>query len=145
MAKALDIKSVAARISEAVPDSVTEAAPGYLGIKPEAVLQVARFLKDTSGLELDYLNCLTATDYLDYMEVVYIMSSIEHCHELMMKVRCSRENPEVPSVISVWRGADFQEREVYDLLGITFSGHPNMKRLFMWEGFEGHPLRRDYV
>jgi len=51
----------------------------------------------------------------------------------------------VPSVVSLWRGADFQEREIYDLMGITFEGHPNMKRLFLWDGFQGHPLRKDYI
>jgi NADH:ubiquinone oxidoreductase subunit C len=64
----------------------------------------------------------------------------------VLKTRCNdREQPVVPSVISVWQGADFQEREIYDLLGIRFAGHPNMKRIFLWEGFKGHPLRRDYL
>ena len=61
-------------------------------------------------------------------------------------MRCyGRERPEAPSVVSVWKGAELQEREVWDLLGVRFEGHPNMKRILLWEGFEGHPLRRDYV
>jgi len=64
----------------------------------------------------------------------------------VVKTRCyDRENPTVSSVVGLWQGADFQEREIYDLLGIKFDGHPNMKRIFLWEGFQGHPLRKDYL
>jgi len=79
------------------------------------------------------------------LEVVYHLTSMELNHSLVVKARCDRDNPEVPSLYSLFRGADYQEREIYDLIGIEFTGHPNMKRLFMWEGFEGHPLRRDYL
>jgi NADH-quinone oxidoreductase subunit C len=64
----------------------------------------------------------------------------------MVKVQCyDRENPSLPSVVGLWQGADFQEREIYDLFGIRFEGHPNLKRIFLWEGFEGHPLRKDFI
>jgi len=128
-----------------VTEAVVESNESWIVIKPELLLQVVQFLKTTPGLEFNYLNCITGVDYLDYLEVVYHLTSMEHNHSLVLKLRCSRENPEVPSLYSVWRGADLQEREIYDLLGIRFVGHPNLKRLFMWEGFEGHPLRRDYL
>jgi NADH:ubiquinone oxidoreductase subunit C len=64
---------------------------------------------------------------------------------LVLKTACPREGAEVSSLVELWRGADFQEREVYDLMGIRFSGHPNLKRILLWEGFEGHPLRKDYL
>jgi NADH-quinone oxidoreductase subunit C len=64
----------------------------------------------------------------------------------VLKARCyDRENPVLPSVVGLWRTADFQEREIYDLLGISFTGHPNLKRIALWEGFEGHPLRKDFL
>ncbi len=63
---------------------------------------------------------------------------------VILKIHAAREEPEVPSVVSLWPGADWQEREVWDLMGIRFSGHPNLTRILMWEGFEGHPLRKDF-
>ena len=145
MTTALAGREIARQIAEVFPEAETESNESWVLINPDFLLQVANFLKATPGLDFDYLNCVTGVDYLDYLEVVYNLTSIEHNHSLVLKVRCSRERPEVPSVVSVWRGADLQEREIYDLLGITFVGHPNLKRLFMWEGFEGHPLRRDYL
>jgi NADH-quinone oxidoreductase subunit C len=145
MTKPLIGQEVAKQIGEQVPQSVVESNESWILVRPESVLQVAQFLKNTPGLDFDYLTCLTGTDYLDYLEVVYILTSMKHNHSVVLKSRCNRENPEVPSVVSLWRGADYQEREVYDLLGIRFVGHPNLKRLFLWEGFQGHPLRRDYL
>lgn len=107
---------------------------------------MAQLLKTLPGLEFDYLNNLTAVDRFDYFEVVYHLSSVKHNHSLVLKTKCfGRDNPAVPSVFSLWRGADYQEREVYDLLGVTFSGHPNLKRILLWDGYDGHPLRRDYL
>ena len=89
---------------------------------------------------------LTAVDYMDYFEVVYNLISIKNNHSVVLKTKCyGRENLNVPSVVGLWRTADYQERETFDLFGISFEGHPNLKRLFLWEGFEGHPLRRDYL
>jgi NADH-quinone oxidoreductase subunit C len=85
-------------------------------------------------------------DYYDYFELVYQLTSLENNHSLVVKTRCyGRENLTVPSVVSLWRGADYQEREIFDLIGISFEGHPNMKRIVLWEGFVGHPLRKDFV
>jgi NADH-quinone oxidoreductase subunit C len=145
MTKPLIGQDVAELIAEHIPQAVVEASDVWVIIRPDLLLQVAQFLKATPGLEFNYLNCITGVDYLDYLEVVYHLTSMEHNHSLVLKVRCSREKPEVPSVVSVWRGADLQEREIFDLLGITFVGHPNLKRIFMWEGFKGYPLRRDYL
>ena len=145
MTKPLIGQDVAELIAEHIPQAVVEASDEWVIIRPDLLLQVAQFLKATPGLEFNYLNCVTGVDYLDYLEVVYHLTSMEHNHSLVLKVRCSREKPEVPSVVSVWRGADLQEREIFDLLGLTFVGHPNLKRIFMWEGFKGHPLRRDYL
>ena len=146
MTVALSGKEVASRIEEKFPGSVVETAPGSLLVKSDSLADIARFLKEADGLEFDYLNFVTAIDYYEYFEVVYWLSSLEHNHSLTIKARCyGRKNPVLPSVTGLWQGADFQEREVYDLFGIKFEGHPNLKRIFLWEGFEGYPLRKDFV
>ena len=146
MTELLRGQEVARQISEKLPEAVIDADKDWVMVKGESLLQVAQFLKNEPGLEFDYLTFITAVDYLDYFEVVYHLTSIAHDHSLVVKTRCyDRDNPSLPSVVSIWRGADFQEREVYDLMGIAFPGHPNLKRIFLWEGFQGHPLRRDYL
>lgn len=146
MTIALNGEEIAKKITEVVPGSVAAADKMAVVVGSKSLYQVAEFLKSTSGLDFDYLNDLTAVDYLDYFEVVYHLTSLKHNHSLVLKTRCyEREKPIVSSVVGLWRAADFQEREVYDLMGITFEGHPNLKRLLLWEGFAGHPLRRDYL
>lgn len=146
MTVALNGEGIAKRITEVFPDSGATGDEVTVVVNSDSLYQVAEFLKNTSGLDFDYLNNLTAVDYLDYFEVVYHLSSLKHNHSLVLKTRCyDREKPAVASVVGLWRAADLQEREVYDLMGITFEGHPNLKRLFLWEGFDGHPLRRDYL
>ena len=146
MTVALSGREIATRLEEQFLGSIIESSQNSLLVKGESLLEVATFLKTTPGLDFDYLTSITAVDYYDYFEVVYQLTSIKHNHSLVVKTRCyGRDNPTVPSVVSLWRGADFQEREIYDLMGISFEGHPNLKRIFLWEGFQGHPLRRDYL
>jgi len=146
MTTALPTREVAKQITERYPDAVSEPGDPTILIKGESFLDVATFLKDTPELEFDYLTHITAIDYYDYFEVVYQLTSIKHNHSLLVKARCyGRDNPSLPSVVSLWRGADYQEREIYDLMGISFAGHPNMKRIVLWQGFQGHPLRKDYL
>ena len=146
MTKPLIVKEVAEKIGGQLSGTIVGYDEYAILIKNEALLEVCRFLNQTAGLDFDYLVNLTGVDYLDYLEVVYHLASLKHNHMLILKTRCyDREQPTVPSVTPIWQGADFQEREAYDLLGISFEGHPNMKRIFLWEGFQGHPLRRDYL
>jgi len=115
-------------------------------IKPDAVLKVCRQLHDIPDLAFDFLNSITGVDYVDHFEMVYHLTSLRHNQAVVLKARCyGRDNPTVPSVVEVWQGADLQEREVYDLMGIVFQGHPSLKRIMLWEGFPGHPLRKDYL
>ncbi|MBZ0320371.1 MAG: NADH-quinone oxidoreductase subunit C [Anaerolineae bacterium] len=110
-----------------------------------ALPDVAQALRDDFGY--DYLSSVTGVDYLgfgDYFEVVYHAYRTSGGKGLALKTRTPRDVATVPSLVSVWPGADFQEREAYDLMGIHFTGHPNLKRILMWEGFEGHPLRKDW-
>jgi len=143
---ALNGEEVAEKIRGAFPGPVVAADKAAVIVTNQSLYQVAEFLKNTAGFDFDYLTDLTAVDYLDYFEVVYHLTSLKHNHSLVLKTRCyERGKPVVSSVVNLWRAADFQEREVYDLMGITFEGHPNLKRLLLWEGFVGHPLRRDYL
>ncbi len=146
MTIALSASEVAKQISKNFPEAVSEARGEAILVKSEAIFNVAEYLKSNPELDFDYLNYITAVDYYDHFELVYQMTSMKHNHSLVLKARCyDRENPTVPSVVSLYQGADFQEREIYDLMGIRFEGHPNMKRIVLWEGFEGHPLRKDYL
>jgi NADH-quinone oxidoreductase subunit C len=146
MTRPLSGQEVAQRIAEHVPDAIVEADEAAAIVQSQSLFEVMRFVKETAELDFDYLVSITAVDYLDYLEVVYHLLSIAHNHSLVLKARCyDRDNPEVPSVVELWQGADFQEREAYDLMGIRFVGHPNLRRIFLWEGFQGYPLRRDYL
>ncbi len=146
MTVCLNGEEVAKKIADTFPDSIAFSDKATVVVNNQSLYQVAEFLKKTSGYEFNYLANLTAVDYIDYFEIVYNLVSLDHNHSLVLKTRCyDRDKPEVSSVVNLWRTADYQEREVYDLMGITFTGHPNLKRLFLWEGFPGHPLRRDYL
>jgi NADH-quinone oxidoreductase subunit C len=143
---ALSGEELRKKIDEALPGAVVAGDKTFLLVESKQVAQVAGFLKSTPGLEFDYLTVMTAVDYLDYFEIIYRLVSLKHNHRLIIKIRISgRENLAVPSVCQIWRAADYQEREIYDLFGIKFEGHPNLKRLLLWDGFNGHPLRRDYL
>ncbi|MFQ5925582.1 MAG: NADH-quinone oxidoreductase subunit C [Dehalococcoidia bacterium] len=145
MTTPLSSQDVARQIGEHLPDVVTDFDDTAVFVTGEALLQVARFLKGNPDLDFDYLAAITAVDFLEHFEVIYHLTSIKCNHSIVLKTRCyTRESPTLPSVVSLWRGADFQEREIYDLMGIAFEGHPNLKRIFLWQGFQGHPLRKDY-
>ena len=137
---------MAGRVRAAGIDGVIGVEGDSLIVEPPDILEIAAFLKKTPGIDLDYLTHITAIDYRDRFELVYLLSSLAHNHSLVIRTRLpDREFPSLPSVVSLWKGADYQEREIFDLFGIRFDDHPNMKRIFLWEGFEGHPLRKDFV
>jgi NADH-quinone oxidoreductase subunit C len=146
MTVALSGKEVAGKLEQQFPDSVLESKEDSLSVKSESLFDIISFLKNTPEFEFNYLNCITAVDYFDYFEIVYHLTSMEHNHSLVVKTRCyGRENLKIPSIVSLYEGANAQEREIYDLMGISFEGHPDMKRIFLWEGFQGHPLRKDFL
>ncbi|MGB2693778.1 MAG: NADH-quinone oxidoreductase subunit C [Dehalococcoidia bacterium] len=136
---------LAERITAVVPDAVQETTDAWVYVRPEKLVDVARFVHDERELDGRYLRSLSGVDRYDYFEIVYNIASLSYNHDMILKVRLDHEEPEVPSVVSVWLGAHLQEREIYDLLGITFLGHPDLKRLFLWEDFPGHPLRKDFM
>jgi NADH-quinone oxidoreductase subunit C len=136
---------VAERLSSALPGIVLEADEGSVTVPAERIVEAATFVRDDDELDCKYLNTLLGVDWLDHFDIVYQVSSLAKNHTLTLKARASHDMPIVPSVSGVWLAANLQEREVYDLMGIAFSDHPGLKRIFLWEGFPGHPLRKDYL
>ena len=139
-------EDLAEKVAAGVPESVDGMVDGVLRVKSQKIADVANFMKSDSGLDFNFLNSISAVDYIDHFEVVYHLTSLNKRHTAIVKTRLDgRDDLTLPSVYHLWRGADFQEREIWDLMAISFSGHPNMKRIMLWEGFEGHPLRKDYL
>lgn len=148
----------------AIAGANLEAIDPWIEISPEGLADVCRYLRDEPDLRFNLLNCITAVDYLEtdpkkaakadfqpHVEVVYHLWSIPHKRSLVLKVMLPRWKddergrlPEVPSVAGVWSTADWHEREVYDLSGVRFVGHPNLRRILCPEDWVGHPLRKDY-
>jgi NADH-quinone oxidoreductase subunit C len=146
MTRALAGAELAGRINEAQAATVVDWNDSDIWIEPHTLPAVARFLKETPNLDFATLISISAVDYIEYFEIIYHLLSMRRNHRAIVKMRSfGRGEPVVPSVVDIWRGADLQEREVWDLMGIRFEGHPNMKRILLWEEFPGHPLRKDYL
>ncbi len=158
------IKSLNAKFGDKVTGGNFEAVDPWIEVSPDGLIEVMTYLKSDDALQFDMLNCITAVDYFQpdpkkaakagfdpHLQVVYHLSSISKKHTLVVKVMLPRwkddvegQLPEVPSVCSIWRTADWHEREVYDLSGVNFVGHPDLCRILCPEDWVGHPLRRDY-
>lgn len=146
MTRILGGAELAQLLQQRFPDVVEEWNESAVWVKPRRIRQVAKYLRDDSELDFNYLNSVSAVDFISYFEVVYHITSMSYNHGTVLKARIyDRDGPSLPSVVDVWQGADFQEREVWDLMGVSFEGHPNLKRIMLWEGFPGHPLRKDFV
>jgi NADH-quinone oxidoreductase subunit D/NADH-quinone oxidoreductase subunit C/D len=153
--KVLSTEALITELQQRFPDAVTpDSRKGYSGviIATDKLVEVATALKQDYGL--NYLSSATPVDYLgqgDHLEMVYHAFPIptdgsvaKNTPGLVFKAQTNRDNAVIPSVTGVWRGADFQEREAWDLYGIKFPGHPNLRRILLWEGFDGHPMRKDW-
>jgi len=132
-----------AHFGDAILETAEEKLP-VVRVEAARLPDVAAYLKDSPGLDFDLFVSVTAVDYEDRFEVVYLLRSLKEGHTLVLKVQPDREDPVVPSLVSLWEGARLQEREVYDFFGICFADHPNLKRLFLWAEFPGYPLRKDF-
>ena len=119
----------------------------FVYVQPDAIEEVCRFLKHDDTLAFDALSNLSGVDYpkTNAIQVVYHLYSYRYRHMLVLKVDANREDPVVRSVAGVWRAADWLEREVFDLLGVRFEGHPELRRILMPEDWTGHPLRKDFA
>lgn len=119
----------------------------YLHVDPQAIVEVSRYLRDEPELKFEVLSDLTALDWPkeEKIQVVYHLYSYTHRHQIVLKVDLPREAPRVATVEGVWMAADWMEREVFDLFGVVFEGHSDLRRIMLPEDWVGHPLRKDYV
>ncbi len=119
-------------------------------VAPSNLLDVMRFLYDEEKCSFEQLCDLTCIDYLDFPKardrygVIYSLLSVSKGHRLWVKCYVNDPSPEVPTVTGIWKGANWLEREVYDMFGVRFTGHPDLRRILTFEGFKAHPLRKDY-
>ncbi len=142
---------IVASIDQRFPDLAIERHPD--GRHPRIHIEaanwraLAEFLHSDERLKLNWLQCLSGLDYAadETLAVVYDLWSFELRHRFAVKVFCPRSNPHVPSVADLWRAADWHEREAFDLFGIVFDGHPDLRRILLADDWEGYPLRKDYV
>ncbi|WP_180232942.1 NADH-quinone oxidoreductase subunit C, partial [Bacillus sp. AFS055030] len=131
-------------IEEAIINTLSKHDPTFT-IKKDAYFKVAQFLKNNEQLQFTYLSGLHGTDFVDYMEVYSYIYSYKRKHGIALKVRADRNQPIVDSITPIWEGANWPERETYDLLGIQFEGHPKLERILLPDNWVGYPLRKDYV
>ncbi|MEN8614604.1 NADH-quinone oxidoreductase subunit C [Dehalogenimonas sp. THU2] len=142
----LDCIAVHERLKDKFGEGASAADNGRLSVKPDRLTEVAAFLRDDPEFNFDYLNSVTGVDHKTHFSLIYRLTSLSRKQRLDFRVDLTdHDKPTAPSVTPVWRGADLQEREIYDLMGIEFTGHPNLKRILLWDGFPGYPLRKDWV
>jgi NADH-quinone oxidoreductase subunit C len=141
-------EEIAALLSEQFADKIIESKLGVIGpwsvVDPAVILDVARFLKSDPRLLMDHLELLGGVDFKDRVEVVYVLNSITLNHRYTLKCRLPRDNPKISTVESVWSVANWHEREAFDMFGIIFEGHSDLRRILCPDDWEGYPLRRDY-
>jgi NADH-quinone oxidoreductase subunit C len=140
-------EKLATAIEAFAPGATVSSNETDVWVRPERVREVCEGLRDRPEFKFDLLSGVTAVDYIDHFELVYHLTSLPKNARAVLKAKCGwgRTEPAVPSVTPVWRGAELQEREIWDLMGIRLEGHPNLKRIMLWEGFPGHPLRKDFA
>ncbi|RMH28447.1 MAG: NADH-quinone oxidoreductase subunit C [Candidatus Hydrogenedentota bacterium] len=119
--------------------------PPTICVQPSAVREVLHELKNNRDLAFDYLQLISGVDYPMHFEVVYHLTSLIHQHSLAVKAQIPRDNPVIASIADLYPAANWHEREQFDLMGIIFEGHPDLRRILCPEDWEGHPLRKDYV
>ncbi len=132
------------QFGEKVLESKLEGFSPSSVIDPTAILEVSRFIRDDENLKMDHLELLGGVDYKDRIEVVYVVNSLTYGHRYMLKCQLPRDNPRIQTVESVWKVANWHEREAYDMFGIVFEGHSDLRRILCPEDWEGYPLRKDY-
>jgi len=133
-------------IASRFPDYTFEEGGQFLTVNVPAAhwKSFAHFLRDMQEMQFDFLFCLTCVDWLKHLTMVYHLRSYAHKHELVVKCQLDREKPEIESVAYTWRTAEFHEREVFELFGVNFLNHPDLRKLILPDDWEGYPLRKDY-
>ena len=141
-------EEITALLSEQFGDRILESKPDELNpwsaVDPHSILDICRFIRTDKRIEMDHLELLGGVDYKDRIEVVYVVYSMKHHHRYTLKCRLPREDPKVSTVESVWAVANWHEREAFDMFGVLFEGHSDMRRILCPDDWEGYPLRKDY-
>ena len=128
------------------PEGQTRGEELYLSVPAAELTELCRFLRYDPPLSFDFLSFVTSIDWKTHFEVVYYLISTIHKQKLVLKVKVEdRTSPVVPTISTVWPAADWQEREIFDMMGIRFQGHYNMRRILLPDDWEGYPLRKDFV
>ncbi|RMG18060.1 MAG: NADH-quinone oxidoreductase subunit C [Deltaproteobacteria bacterium] len=144
------LEALQERFGEAIVETHAHRGDETARVVPERIREICEFLKSEPSLDFNMLMDVTCVDRLHLepstprFEVVYHLYSLRKKHRVRLKARVPEEDPRLPSVVPVWKGANWFEREVYDLYGVTFDGHPDLRRILLYPEFEGHPLRKDY-
>lgn len=138
--------AVAERLRAALPDAVSAATDEWVEVRPDRIVAALQWLHDDPDLDAAQLSNLCGVDRYDHFEIVYHLQSLDMNHQIVVKaILENHEAASVPSCYPVYSGALLQEREVYDLMGVRFEGHPDLRRMFLWEGYPGFPLRKDFL
>ncbi|OGP59738.1 MAG: hypothetical protein A2V67_03025 [Deltaproteobacteria bacterium RBG_13_61_14] len=135
---------VQAQFGTAVLETVLEGRLPHLVVEAGRLQEVCAFLRESPELKFDFLSAVAGVDLGEQLQAVYLLYSYAHHHAFTLKVNAPRDNPVVPTVSGIWPAADWHERETFDLMGIRFSGHPDLRRILLPEDWVGHPLRKDY-
>jgi NADH-quinone oxidoreductase subunit C len=143
------VEKVKSSLTDAIKDTGLPHGDAVIFVDPDCLQKVAAFLKDNPSLKFDYLSDVSGVDYLNEereprFEAVYLLYSIDHQHSIRVRVGIDEDNPSVPSVSELWKGALYPEQELFDMFGIHIEGHPKNERLIMPKEWTGHPLRKDY-
>ncbi|HWP82340.1 MAG TPA: NADH-quinone oxidoreductase subunit C [Bacteroidota bacterium] len=134
-----------AKFGDAILEAKLDALQPWIRIAPERAKDIALFLRDEQPFQFDYMMCLSGIDYNDgNLGVVYHLFSMVHKHKIVLRANTSKENPRVQSVSSVWGTANWHEREAFDMFGIIFDGHPDLRRILCPDDYPGYPLRKDF-
>lgn len=134
------------KLTELIPSTVFEEGGDWITafVDGSNWKTIAQQLRSAEVFKFDYLFCLTCIDWKTHLTMVYHFTSTTYRHSLVTKVKLDRNNPEIETVSDIWRTAEFHEREVYDLFGVKFLNHPDLRRLLLTDDFDGYPLRKDF-
>jgi NADH-quinone oxidoreductase subunit C len=133
------------RFGERVLEAIDKKPDPFAVVDPAALVEICHYLREDPELAMDCLSNETGVDYKDRVEVVYHLFSYRHRHGAVLKIKLPREQPRVATVENIWKSANWMEREIFDLVGVNFEGHSDLRRILMPEDWPGHPLRKDFV
>ena len=141
----MTVEEIKNYISNVLPEAIFDETGEFLNviIEPKDLRLLAEQLK-SGTLNMDYLFCLTCVDWKTHLTMVYHLSSTDHRQTVVIKAKLDRNNPVIKTVCDIWRTAEFHEREVYEMFGVKFTDHPDLRRLILTDDFEGWPLRKDF-